>query len=126
MLGSSQCAATVAVRDLAAARRFYQDTLGLKMGPELGPDTFACEAGNGSMILVYQRPNHEPSAATILSFQVDDLDAQLADLGGRGVMFEDYDIPGVKTENHVAALPDGGKVAWFTDPDGNIISLAQM
>ncbi len=126
MLGKSECAATVAVRDAATAKSFYRDALGLKIAQEIGPEVFVCEAGNGSMILVYQRPNHDPSAATVLSFQVDDLVAQLADLGGRGVTFEDYEMPGLKTENHVATMPDGSKAAWFKDPDGNIISLAQM
>lgn len=126
MLGSSQAAATIAVRDSSAAKAFYRDTLGLKIAMELGPETFVCGAGNGSMILIYQRPNHEPSAATVLSFQVDDIAAQIADLEGRGVQFEDYDFPGVKTENHVATMPGGSRAAWFTDPDGNIISIAQM
>jgi catechol 2,3-dioxygenase-like lactoylglutathione lyase family enzyme len=126
MLGSSQAAATIAVRDSNAAKAFYRDTLGLKIAMELGPETFVCGAGNDSMILVYQRPNHEPSAATVLSFQVNDIAAQIADLESRGVRFEDYDIPGVKTENHVATMPGGSKAAWFTDTDGNIISIAQM
>lgn len=127
MLGSSQCAGTIAVRDIGAGRAFYKDTLGLKVAQEIDSETVAFEAGSGSMILVYQRPNHQPSAATVLSFQVDNLDSQIADLEGRGVKFEDYDLPGLKTVNHVVTMPDGnGKAAWFTDPDGNIISLAEM
>ena len=126
MLGNAQAAATIAVNDSNAAKAFYRDKLGLKIAQELGPETFVCAAGNGSMILIYHRPNHLPSAATVLSLQVDDLAAEMADLGSRGVRFEDYDIPGLKTENGVATMPGGAKAAWFTDPDGNIISIAQM
>lgn len=126
MLGNSPAAATIAVRNAEAAKTYYRDTLGLKITQEMGPETFVCEAGNGSMILIYQRPNHEPSAATVLAFQVDDVVKEVADLKGKGVRFEDYDQPGLKTENQVATMPDGTKAAWFTDPDGNIISVGEM
>jgi catechol 2,3-dioxygenase-like lactoylglutathione lyase family enzyme len=125
MLGNSTAAATIAVRNAEAARAFYGDTLGLKISQDLGPDSFLCEAGD-SMILIYQRPNHEPSAATIVSFQVGDLGKEVAELQSKGVNFEDYDMPGLKTENGIATMPSGVKAAWFTDPDGNIISLGQM
>lgn len=126
MLGNAPVAATIAVSDASAAKNFYCDTLGLKMAQELGSDTFICEAGGGSMILVYQRPSHEPSAATIASFQVSDVTGVVSGLEARGVKFEDYDIPGIKTENHIATMPDGTKAAWFTDPDGNIVAIGQM
>jgi len=125
MLGNSTAAATVAVRNANAAKAYYRDTLRLKIAQDLGPDSFLCEAGS-SMILVYQRPNHKPSEATIVSFQVADLDKEVAELRSKGVTFQEYDMPGLKTVNGVATMPSGVKAAWFIDPDGNIISLGQM
>jgi predicted enzyme related to lactoylglutathione lyase len=126
MLGSAPAAATIAVKDINAAKNFYGKTLGLRVAQDLGSEACVVEAGQGSMVLLYQRPNHQPSAATVLSFQVDDMDSEMADLKGRGVKFEDYDMPGLKTKNQIATMPDGSKAAWFTDPDGNIISLGEM
>jgi catechol 2,3-dioxygenase-like lactoylglutathione lyase family enzyme len=126
MLGNSPAAATIAVCNAAAAKSFYGDTLGLKIAQELGPDSFVCGAGGDTMILIYQRLDHEPAAATIASFQVDDLRKEVSELKARGVKFEDYDTPGLRTENHIATMPGGAMAAWFTDPDGNIISIAQL
>ena len=126
MLNAAPLAATIAVRDLDAAKDFYNNKLGLTISRDMAPEAFMCEAGNGSMMLVYRRPNHDPSAATIASFQVSDARKTVDDLKGRGVTFEDYDLPGIKTENNVASMPDGTKAAWFTDPDGNIIAVGEM
>jgi hypothetical protein len=61
-----------------------------------------------------------------LGFQSTDLDRDMADLRERGVVFEEYDMPGLKTENGVATLPDGERGAWFRDSEGNILSIATM
>jgi catechol 2,3-dioxygenase-like lactoylglutathione lyase family enzyme len=126
MLSAAPAAATIAVHDIDTARKFYGETLGLKISRDMAPDAFLCEAGGGSMILVYRRPDHQPSAATIASFQVGDTRTMVRELQSRGVEFEDYDQPGLKTENHIASMPGGSKAAWFTDPDGNIIALGEM
>jgi len=126
MLANAPAGPVIAVRDLDAARRFYCDALGLKLARDMAPEAMMCEAGNGSLILVYRRPNHEPSAATIAGFRVADVAGEVADLKSRGVKFEDIDQPGIKTENHIATMPDGTRSAWFTDPDGNIIALGEM
>ena len=127
MLNSAPVAATIAVRDLDKAKKFYVEIVGLKIKRDLAPGAFICEAGAGSMILVYSRPNHVPSAATVASFEVTSAEDTVRDLEARGLRFEDYDLPEVKTDaNHIATLPGGSKGAWFTDPDGNIIAVAQM
>jgi len=123
MLSNAGAAATIAVRDLDAAKQYYTETLGLKIADDISPAAIFFEAGGGSRVLVYPRPNHEPSAATIATFEVSDTAETVATLKSKGVTFEDYDFPGLKTENGIATLPSGTKAAWFTDPDGNIISI---
>ena len=81
-------------------------------------------AGNGTQVLLYQRERTK-AEHTVLGFEVDDIDSVVADLKGHGVAFEEYDMPGVKTENGVAWMGDIGS-AWFTDTEGNIISINQM
>ena len=126
MLANALVCATLPTTDLARARRFYGDTLGL---PEAG---FGVEggvfyqAGGGTMFRVYERP---PSTAehTVAVFLVEDLDAEMAELRDRGVTFEEYDLPGLKTENGVFSDPDSGfKGSWVRDPDGNILGLTQI
>lgn len=127
MLNAAPVAAVIAVKDLDGAKQFYGDKLGLKVTMDNSPDAVVYEAGGGTAILVYARPNHEPSAATIAAFNVSDLAAETADLKGRGISFENYDIPGVHTDaDGVATMPDGTKSAWFKDPEGNIIAVGQM
>lgn len=126
MLRSAPVAATIAVRDIGVAKKYYVETLGLKLARDMAPEAFMCEAGSGSMILVYRRPNHEPSAATIASFQVVDCRSAVNELKGRGIKFEDYDFPGLKTVDQVATMPDGSIAAWFFDPDRNILALGEM
>lgn len=125
MLTNAPAAATIAVRDLDAAKKFYTDTLGLTIARDDSPGAIFFESG-GSTILLYARPTHEPSAATIASFRVDDVASTVGSLRGRGVTFEEYDFDQLKTVNGVATLPNGSTAAWFKDPDGNIIALGQM
>jgi catechol 2,3-dioxygenase-like lactoylglutathione lyase family enzyme len=126
MLTDSKAVATVATRDLPAAHTFYSETLGLpvmatteQIAAYLLPD--------GSGVTVYLRPNHVPPENTTLTFIVSDIEAEMADLRSRGVTFEEYDMPGIKTVNGLATEDmDGSKAAWFMDPAGNILSLATI
>jgi catechol 2,3-dioxygenase-like lactoylglutathione lyase family enzyme len=125
MLKDSKAVATLATRDQGASNAFYGETLGLPA--MVSSDTFAAyQLPDGSAISVYTRPNHVPPENTSASFIVADLAAEMADLRSRGVTFEEYDAPGIKTVNGVATDDDGGKVAWFKDPDGNIIALTSL
>ena len=127
MLSAAPVAAVVAVSDLDRARQFYGETLGLKVSRDQAPEALFFEAGQGTTILVYRRPNHQPSAATVVAFNVADIKAEVTELSGRGVVFEDYDFPGLKTDaDHIAHQADGIAAAWFSDPEGNIISIATM
>jgi catechol 2,3-dioxygenase-like lactoylglutathione lyase family enzyme len=124
MLKDSKAVATVATRDMPAAHAFYSDTLGLPTMTATG-DFTAYQLPDGSALSVYSRPNHVAPENTTVTFLVSDFDAEMADLRSRGVTFEDYDIPGVKTVDGVATL-DAAKGAWFKDPDGNILAITTM
>jgi len=108
------------VDDLAAARRFYGEVLGVEI--EEIPAGLRLKIGNG--ILVYPKSNHEPASYTMLNFPVDDIDQAVADLRAKGVKFELY--PGVTDHSGVArgiASGQGPDIAWFKDPAGNIVSI---
>ena len=110
--------------DLSRARTFYHDTLGFDVTDMPGSGQFMVMAGGGTGAVVYER-SRTKAEHTVATFVVDDLLAAMAELRSRGVTFEEYDFPGLKTVNGVAAL-SGEESAWFTDPEGNIISLAHM
>lgn len=124
MLGNSPVAATIAVSNIDGARTFYTDTLGLTIAMEPADGVIFFNAGDGSMLQVYQRPDHTPASATVASFKVDDISGAVSGLESKGAKFEDYDMPGFKTgPDHIL---EGAKLAWLTDPEGNIIALAEM
>lgn len=122
MLGSARPVATVAVSDLERAKKFYGETLGLKAKDERS-DGIRYEAGD-SWFLVYPSQFAGTAKSTYMSFDVDDLEKEVAELRDRGVTFEEYDLPGLKTVNGIAEI-QGVKGAWFKDPDGNILSVGE-
>ena len=123
MLSDAEASATIAVTDVSRAKSFYGNTLGLNIGEER-PTGLRFECGRGTFIIVYPSPSAGTTRSTVAGFQVDDLDATMADLRSRGVKFEDYDSPGLKTNDGVAELgPHRVRVCWFKDPDGNILSI---
>ena len=125
MLSNAPVCPTLSVADLAKARKFYEEILKLKpMGKEITGSEVMYECGKGTALMIFQTTT-KPGQDTAAGFMVDDLDAEMADLKSRGVSFEEYDFPGLKTVNGVATFGDV-KGAWFKDPDGNIISLTQM
>jgi catechol 2,3-dioxygenase-like lactoylglutathione lyase family enzyme len=124
MLSEAPVAAALPASDLARAKTFYEQTLELPVVEEdPGGVTFRC--GAGSALFVYPSEFAGTNKATAAAFRVDDLDAVMSRLRGRGVVFEDYDQPGLKTVDGVATFGDF-RGAFFTDPEGNIIGLAQM
>ena len=122
MLKDKNAVATVAVKDLAAARKFYEGTLGLNAVHTEGEEAVSYQA-NGSQLLVYRSQHAGTNAATAVTWMVgDDVEAAVRELKAKGVRFETYDMPGMTRQGEVHA---GGhvKVAWFKDPDGNIHAL---
>jgi catechol 2,3-dioxygenase-like lactoylglutathione lyase family enzyme len=123
MLGKADATPMIAVKDLDRARSFYEGTLGLKTEDEWGNEGATLKSGD-SLINVYRSEFAGTNKATALTFQVDDIDKEVAELKEKGIFFEHYDLPGLKQQGdlHVA---EGFKTAWFKDPDGNILSLIE-
>jgi len=123
MLAHHEAIANLAVKDLETARGFYEDTLGLQQVGAEGDEVLVFQAG-ASQLFVYRSEFAGTNQATALSWVVGDaIDEEVRALAAKGVRFEHYpDMPGMHLEGdlHVA---EGMKVAWFKDPDGNILSL---
>jgi catechol 2,3-dioxygenase-like lactoylglutathione lyase family enzyme len=125
MLSGSAITTILQVRDGPAAVEFYRDRLGLQY---LGTNTEGQElfsAGNDSALALMPSPQAKPTGNTELSFEVHDIVAEIDELSRRGVQFADYDLPGLKTSEHVCVL-GSQKAAWFEDPDGNVLCLHEV
>jgi catechol 2,3-dioxygenase-like lactoylglutathione lyase family enzyme len=127
MLGNAPVAAVLTSSDLSRTKAFYEGMLGLRVMME-NEGVMFFEAGGGTNLVVYLRPGTTISEATAAGFQVADVEETVEGLTARGVVFEIYDMPGIQTdERGVADLgSEGGHGAWFKDPDGNILALAEM
>jgi catechol 2,3-dioxygenase-like lactoylglutathione lyase family enzyme len=123
MLTNSPLYASFAVNDIPAAKRFYADTLGVRV-VEIGDGLLSIQAHNGYAVLAYVKPEHEPAAHTILNFPVDDIEETVDRLTKAGVTFEQYASGPIKTNEKGIAHP-GPWQAWFRDPAGNILSVTQ-
>jgi len=123
MIGKSDAMPMVAVSDLDRARKFYEDKLGLKTKDEMEGELLTMESGD-TLINVYRSEFAGTNKATALTFGVDDVDAEVRDLKDKGIFFEHYDLPGLKRHGDVH-VGDGVKMAWFKDPDGNILSIVE-
>jgi catechol 2,3-dioxygenase-like lactoylglutathione lyase family enzyme len=123
MLADARIDATIPTTDLDRAREFYEGTLGLRPAdrPARGRE-LVYECGGGTRLLVYERPSAGTAEHTLAHFAVQDLEAAVKKLRRRGVTFEDYDRPDIKTVEGIATFRDF-QAAWFKDPDGNIIGL---
>ena len=111
-----------AVDDIEAAKRFYGETLGLKVSEANGLLTLHIAGDRPT--LIYPRPGHQPAAYTILNFPVDDIDTVVDELIERGVAFELYDGFG-QDERGVSRNEYGPPIAWFRDPAGNILAVLE-
>jgi predicted enzyme related to lactoylglutathione lyase len=113
----------VPVTDLQRARTFYQEALGLPFKGTLpnGNALFTC---HGATLALYQRASPTKADHTALSFEVEDVGAAVKALSARGVAFEEYDLPGLKTVDGVCVL-GSEKAAWFKDTEGNILCIHQ-
>jgi catechol 2,3-dioxygenase-like lactoylglutathione lyase family enzyme len=126
MLANSPVRPTIPVVDLDRAKRFYETTMGLKPVPANNDSTFSItifECGNGTSIELYQRA---PSKAdhTVATFEVSNIEEEVNALRGKGVVFEEYDTPEIRTDNGIAKQGPV-KAAWFKDSEGNILCIHQ-
>jgi catechol 2,3-dioxygenase-like lactoylglutathione lyase family enzyme len=121
MLKESKAYSGFSVDDIAAARAFYSDTLGVEVH---GDDMLTLTLGSGARVLIYPKPNHEPATFTVLNFPVADVEAAVDDLTARGVTFEQYGGE-IATDEKGIMRHGGPLIAWFKDPAGNILSVIQ-
>jgi catechol 2,3-dioxygenase-like lactoylglutathione lyase family enzyme len=121
---------TLAVKDLKASKEFYEGTLGYEVMME-DEHNVAYRGAEGTGLNIYEsEENAGTNMATYCSWKVEDLDGTMSDLRAAGVEFEEYDMPGMKTEKGIVTMPgkDGKDMrgAWFKDPDGNILCIIEM
>jgi len=122
MLGESNAVANIAVKDLGAARKFYENTLGLKAIGTEGEELVTYRSG-ATVIYVYRSEHAGTNKATAVTWDVGgDVEEKAKALKAKGVPFEHYDMPDMKLKGDVH-VSDEMKIAWFKDPDGNILSL---
>jgi catechol 2,3-dioxygenase-like lactoylglutathione lyase family enzyme len=121
MLSNRDAVANLAVKNVQAARKFYEGTLGLKQVDAEGSELIVFESGN-TKLNVYESKEAGTNKATAVTWAVDDVESEVNALKAKGVKFEHYDMPGLKRQGDVHIGGDM-KVAWFKDPDGNILNI---
>ena len=126
MFKDTNAFSSFSVNDTQAAKDFYAGTLGLNVDQdtEMG-GLLTLHMAGGSKVMVYPKPNHEAAGFTVLNFVVDDVEAAVKELKEKGVTFESYDMPQLKTGDDNIARGEGPLIAWFKDPAGNILSVLQ-
>ena len=123
MLRDSNAFSGFSANDIPKAKEFYGRTLGLKVWESNGLLTLHLAGGNN--VLIYPKPNHTPAGFTVLNFPVNDVDQAVDELTKRGVRFEIYDLPDIKTDEKGVMRGNGPTIAWFKDPAGNILSVLE-
>lgn len=124
MLGETKATSGFAVKDLDAARTFYEGTLGLRIevfSEEFGVTALKLKGGD---VLMYRSPEMTPASYTMLNFEVDDIDATVEALGERGVEIKRYE--GFDHDEKGIVREPGPSIAWFEDPSGNVIAVMQQ
>jgi catechol 2,3-dioxygenase-like lactoylglutathione lyase family enzyme len=122
MLKSAPIRAYIPASDVARARRFYEEKIGLVPKVEYaGGVVYEC---GGTEVFLYPTPNAGTSRASQAFWHVADVEAEVAHLKSRGVQFEEYDMPGITMKNSIAT-GGGAKTAWFKDSEGNIMAISQ-
>jgi predicted enzyme related to lactoylglutathione lyase len=124
MLNPSKAFSSFSVNDIQKAKEFYGKTLGINLsgGPE---GTLVLNLAAGSKALMYPKPNHKPATFTVLNFPVDSVEKAVDELNQRGVRFEVYNEPTIKTDARGISRGNGPTIAWFKDPAGNILSVLE-
>jgi catechol 2,3-dioxygenase-like lactoylglutathione lyase family enzyme len=124
MLADARVAAVVPAVDLDRARSFYEEKLGLKAAS--GADGLMFECGQGTILALYERSEPTKAEHTVAAWEVENIEEAVQGLGARGVVFEQYDLPGLKTDEQGIASVGPARGAWFKDTEGNILSLVQF
>ena len=123
MLQKSAMYSYIPAKDVKRARKFYEEKIGLKPKQEIAGGV-VYEFGEHTACFLYPTPNAGTSQASQAFWQVDDVELEVAELKQRGVVFEEYEMPGMKMKNSIAT-GGGAKTAWFKDSEGNIMAVVQ-
>ena len=123
MLKSGTVTANIPAGDLKRAREFYDVTLGLTPTSEIDGVALTYRTTGGTTFTVYETEYAGQAGHTIAQWHVDDVDAEVRDLKAKGVVFEQYDMPGVTWNDGVATIEGMGKAAWFKDSEGNVLCV---
>lgn len=128
MLGNARVGAILVATDIERAKKFYVDKLGLRVVETSAPsgDFAMFEAGDGTMLYLYLREGGSKAEHTVAGWVVDDIETAVAELRDKGVVFEQYDLPGLKTDERDIAESGPAKSAWFKDTEGNILAVNEM
>ena len=124
MLNPKKAFSSFSVNDVQKAKEFYGKTLGVDVssGPE---GTLVLALAGGNKALMYPKLNHQPATFTVLNFPVDNVEKAVDELNQRGVQFEVYNEPNLKTDARGISRGNGPTIAWFKDPAGNILSVLE-
>jgi catechol 2,3-dioxygenase-like lactoylglutathione lyase family enzyme len=122
---SASTHAMIAVKDLGRAKEFYSGMLGLTASDERHGSGIRYETQGGSWFLVYRSEFAGTARSTCMRFEVEDVESAVRQLRARGIVFEEYDLPDVKTVDGIAKHQSGARGAWFKDPDGNVLQIGQ-
>jgi len=123
MLKDSKAFSGFSAGDIPKVKKFYAETTRLDVTESDGLLTLRLAGGN--KVLIYPKPNHVPATFTVLNFPVKDVDLAVDELMKRGVRFEKYDLPDLKTDKKGIMRGNGPTIAWFKDPAGNILSVIE-
>jgi predicted enzyme related to lactoylglutathione lyase len=127
MLGNAPMAAMLVATDLERATEFYSEKLGLRSAHMPVPeDGAAFVSGDGGMLYLYEREDGTKADHTQVGWMVEDVEEAVAQLREKGIVFEQYDMPGLKTDERGIAESGGARSAWFKDTEGNILALVEM
>lgn len=124
MLENSKAFGSFSVNNTQKAKEFYGRTLGLEVSET--QELLKLHLAGGATVLIYPKPNHSPATFTILNFPVDNVDKAVEELTKRGVRFEVYNEPDLKTNEKGVFRGGGPVIAWFKDPAGNILSVLEQ
>lgn len=124
MLKNASAQAALPALDLNRAKAFYAEKLGLQPFEE-DANNVRYQLGDGTQFNVFRTGGAPSGTHTQMAFLVEDLVAEVRDLKSRGVKFEEYDLPGLKTVDSIADAEDGSKAAWFIDSEGNVLGVVQ-
>jgi predicted enzyme related to lactoylglutathione lyase len=126
MLKDAPVAAILPAVEIQRAKKFYSEKLGLRSADMPVPaDGAAFECGDCTLLYLYERAGGTKADHTVAGWLVEDIEQVVEDLRGRGVIFEEYDMPGLKTDERGIAEGGGARSAWFKDTEGNILAITE-